>query len=483
MNKKVIFIMTLVFALVNAEAFCGFYVAKAGADLYNNKSEVILVRDGDNTTITMSNDFKGKVKDFAMVVPVPNVLKREDITVVERSIFSMLDAYSSPRLVEYFDQNPCSPPPPKLVYMVEDEVAESTVSRSIGFVKKEKDYKVKIEAKYNVEEYEILVLSAKESDGLKRWLVDNGYKIPPKAEKVLAPYIKNKLKFFVVKVNLQKYNPGKNGGYLRPLQIKVKSDKFMLPIRLGMANSRGEQDMIVYAFTKSGRVECTNYRTVKAPTDRNVPTFVKPNFGTFYKDLFRNAHSREGRNAVFLEYAWNVTPSWGGQKCDPCVGNPPYFTDLTKAGVSWSSNTRLPVFFTRMHVRYSIDKFPEDLFFQVTPNREHFQARYVLHHPARGSVDCAEGVKYMKKLRNRRKLEMQELAALTQWDVNMFYDYVKNGTDLVKQDEENDQNSIVPAGKSNKPGGGFGTTILFGLGLTCLLLFSGVQLYARRLSK
>ena len=106
--KKLVYI-SIIMLLTSSQlmAFCGFYVAKAGSELYNNKSEVILVRDGNNTTITMSNDFTGNVKDFAMVVPVPNVLNREDITVVDRSIFSSLDAYSSPRLVEYYDQNPC----------------------------------------------------------------------------------------------------------------------------------------------------------------------------------------------------------------------------------------------------------------------------------------------------------------------------------------------------------------------------------------
>ena len=105
--KKVIFTLMAVTSFGQlVQAFCGFYVAKAGAELYNNKSEVILVRDGKNTTITMSNDFAGDVKDFAMVVPVPNVLDRDDIQIVDRSIFQMLDAYSAPRLVEYFDQNP-----------------------------------------------------------------------------------------------------------------------------------------------------------------------------------------------------------------------------------------------------------------------------------------------------------------------------------------------------------------------------------------
>src|SRR5947199_9475348 len=71
-----------IFQSQNANAFCGFYVAKADATLFNKTSQVILVRDGDKTTITMSSDFEGSVKDFAMVVPVPVVLKRDEIRTV-----------------------------------------------------------------------------------------------------------------------------------------------------------------------------------------------------------------------------------------------------------------------------------------------------------------------------------------------------------------------------------------------------------------
>src|SRR4030095_13248829 len=71
--------------------------------------QVILVRDGNRNVITMYNDFKGNLKDFAMVVPVPVVLEKKDIKVVEQSIFNTLNEYSKPRLVEYYDQNPCNP--------------------------------------------------------------------------------------------------------------------------------------------------------------------------------------------------------------------------------------------------------------------------------------------------------------------------------------------------------------------------------------
>src|SRR5258705_4531150 len=88
-------------------AFCGFYVAKADTKLFNKASQVVLVRDGDRTVMTMVNDFSGELKEFAVVIPVPTFLRREQIHVGEKALVDHLDAYSAPRLVEYFDQNPC----------------------------------------------------------------------------------------------------------------------------------------------------------------------------------------------------------------------------------------------------------------------------------------------------------------------------------------------------------------------------------------
>src|SRR6185295_12164150 len=99
--------LVLVFAPPPAESFCGFYVAKADATLWNEASQVALVRDGERTVLTMSNDFKGELKEFALVVPVPVVLEKEQIHVGERKLIDRLDAFSTPRLVEYFDPDPC----------------------------------------------------------------------------------------------------------------------------------------------------------------------------------------------------------------------------------------------------------------------------------------------------------------------------------------------------------------------------------------
>lgn len=264
---------------------------------------------------------------------------------------------------------------------------------------------------------------------------------------------------------------------MSPLQISFNSPKFMLPIRLGMANADGDQDMIVYGLTKSGRIECTNYRTVEMPTARKIPTFVRNDFGNFYKDLFDKAYKYQGRNAVFLEYAWNVSPSFRGMKCDPCVGPPPISADLAQAGVYWNGN----VHFTRLHVRYSKEKFAQDLFFQVTPNKENFQSRYIITNPARGPFDCKEGQSYLQQVVNRRQNELAELQALTGWTGANHPNYVKGYKNLMK--ESPDKNEIVIPINNPKDDGFLPKFIFsFAMVLSVLLLLSKsiIGLFKRR---
>ncbi len=461
MKYRIIALLLISGALsaLQVNAFCGFYVAKADTKLFNNKSEVILVRDGNRTVITMSNDFKGTVKDFAMVVPVPVVLREDQIRIVNRNVFDVLDSYSGPRLVEYYDQNPCMPVFDDVSDFAPTMRAEMSMAENTSMNFMAKDLGVQIEAQYTIGEYDILLLSAKESSGLKTWLTQNGYKIPATAEEVLEPYIKSNMKFFVVKVNIDKFLES-SSEYLNPIQIEFEHDRFMLPIRLGMANSSGEQDMIVYAFTKKGRVECTNYRTVKIPTDRNIPLFVEPKFGEFYKSLFDNSYTKEAKRAVFLEYAWDVSLQ-NPMKCDPCVGPPPMQKEFQEAGVNWINGWGgEPVFFTRLHVRYTRDKFPQDLQFQVTSNQERFQGRYILTHPASGEFNCDEGQKYLYELQNKRRMEVDELIAMTGWEGRNAYNYIHEYSNRMKEEKRNE----APLPFVNLPSGPAGLLMIF-LGL------------------
>lgn len=415
-----------------AQAFCGFYVGKADANLFNEASQVIVVRDGDRTVVSMLNDYKGELKEFAIVVPVPSVLQKGQINVGDKKTFDRLDAYSAPRLAEYYDGNPCDR---RMYEMRKDGVGAAAQAAA---PQSAKALGVTVEASYTIGEYDIVILSATQSDGLETWLRQSGYRIPANSAKALAPYIRQNMKFFVARVNLAKQ--AKTGfTMLRPLQFAYESEKFMLPIRLGMANANGPQDLIAYMLTKNGRVETSNYRTVKLPANVDLPVFLKQGdeFRNFYKAMFGEQAKREGYRVVFTEYFWDM--SW----CDPCAADPLSPDELRKAGVFWVNapagdvqpaplpgQPRImpprpqpggaqPVMLTRLHVRYTPETFPEDLMFQETKDRQNFQTRYVLRHPAKIEADaCPEAKPYLESVRKRQEQEAQQLATLTGGDIN-----------------------------------------------------------------
>ncbi len=423
-----------------ALAFCGFYVAKADTKLFNRASQVVLARHEDKTVLTMANDFRGDPREFAIVIPVPTVLEKDQIRVGDRALVEHVDAYSSPRLVEYFDTNPCERQVPRAAAPAgKVDTAASGAGRRPG-----DSLGVKIEAQYTIGEYDILILSATQSAGLETWLRDNGYRIPAGASAVLGSYIKQNLKFFVARVNLTE-QARLGYTYLRPLQMAFESPKFMLPIRLGTVNADGPQELFVFTLTRKGRVETTNYRTVRLPTGMELPLHVKEEFGPFYQALFATQVKKEDMRAVFLEYAWDM--GW----CDPCAADPLSTKELRDLGAFWvdeavpgpgSMPPRRPippqgqaVFITRLHLRYDADHFPDDLVFQETADRTNFQGRYVLRHPWTGSDECPEARPYREQVAQRREKEAQTLAALTGWSIDDIRRKMSLGPAAPKPDE------------------------------------------------
>jgi hypothetical protein len=438
-----------------------------------------------------------------MVIPVPVVLKPTDVKVLDKGVFARLDSLGSPRLVEYWEQDPCPAPvvyrdyprkmamekrsmapmaamdsegggggmpepapppqrrrpvapilasfsvyPPSITAGAATPITWSygfanspwpdptcTVDHGVGAVnngipssvtlqdstqfkltcansagKSEKEARVnvvKIEAKFDVAEYQIVILSAKEATGLEDWLKLNGYRIPDDAEPLLRPYIESGSKFFVAKVDPKKVKMVDGHLALSPLQFHYDSEEFSLPIRLGLANSSGKQDLVVNILSASKRYEVANYKNVFIPTNFDVKPAVKTRFGEFYTALFdKTIEANPG--AVVTEYAWTAVPNY---HCDPCTDSDISNPDLNTLGADVTGGPLAAGNFvlTRLHARYGKADMKDDLRFReaepVTGGREqwskqgleygatpsqqnYFQARYAIRHWWTGQIKC-----------------------------------------------------------------------------------------------
>src|SRR6266851_8058544 len=123
-------LLTIHWTSAQAMAFCGFYVGKADAHLYNHASQVVYVHNGNRSVLSIMNDYEGEPSQFALVVPVPVVLGKDQIHIGERELFTHLDAYSSPRLVEYYDPDPCARPGELGQMVLEDAAGQMAAPRA-----------------------------------------------------------------------------------------------------------------------------------------------------------------------------------------------------------------------------------------------------------------------------------------------------------------------------------------------------------------
>jgi len=387
-----------------AHAFCGFYVGGAGAEMYNDATVVVMMRDGSRTVLSMQNSYEGPARDFALVVPVPEVLDEEDVRTLPREVFARVDQLAAPRLVEYWERDPCQP----YLYEEMSRAMPVKMSRKGGAPPPmaAQDLGVTIEAEFAVAEYDIVILSAKDSSGLDTWLRQEKYNIPAGAESVLRGYVQQGTKFFVAKVDPKRVTFEGDRAVLSPLRIAYDDERFSLPVRLGLLNAKGEQDLLVHILAKEQRYEVANYPNVTVPTNLVVSEKVADNFPGFYDAVLGHTFRRNPK-AVVTEYAWQAG------SCDPCPGPTLTGDDVATLGADLIGPPAPMIWtLTRLHARYTAQTLEEDLVFRKaepliggrgTPSAEgklqeatqpssinQFQGRYAILHRWEGAMKCEQ---------------------------------------------------------------------------------------------
>jgi MYXO-CTERM domain-containing protein len=409
-----------------ADAMCSFMISEPPrlrdakiAQLESDATMVVLMRDGTRTVLSMQTNYRGQPEDFAMVVPVPVVLQQSDVRTLPDEIFDRVDRRAAPQLVEYWEQNPCDPwsgdmasPEISATNAQPGGLPPSGGGRAQG--------SVTVEAQFEVDEYQIVILSAKDSTALEKWLARENYAIPPGAEPLLRPYVQSGMKFFVAKVDAKKVKFDQNGqAKLSPLRFHYDSPEFSLPVRLGLINAPtgvgAKQDLIIHILARNTRYELANYDNLTIPTNLDVEAGARDDFASFYASLFDHVLANNPR-AIVTEYAAmaGFCQSLTGVCSEP---------DLTAQELATLGADVLPTVdpmmmawefvLTRLHARYDATSLGEDLVFQQAPaiagGRElpqadgklerggavqpegwynDFQARYAIRHAWEGAVAC-----------------------------------------------------------------------------------------------
>jgi hypothetical protein len=325
---------------------------------YNDAWRAVLLRVGLRTVVTLQNSYQGPPEDFALVVPVPVVLERANVRTLPAGLLERVDRLSSPRLFELFEQDPCEVAEERQGSA--DNKEGGTGTRAKGAEGSIGAPRVKVEAEFSVDEYDVVVLSATESTALEHWLTDHGYGIPAGAEAYLHPYVVAGLKFFVAKVNVSRVRFRWGRAVLSPLRFDYETPTFVLGTRLGLINSSGVQDLVVYLLGEQ-RYETSNYQNAFVPTNLAIREEAGAAFDSFYASLIEPLAARPG--VVVTEYA---APATACTSC-PDGAAPLSAEDLRLLGADVAGAPRGGFVLTRLHARYRKETLGEDLVFIPAP--------------------------------------------------------------------------------------------------------------------
>lgn len=306
-------------------------------------AQVVIVREGNRTTFSVSINPQGEGQGFALVMPVPEILEESEVRTLDGSIFATLDGYTAPRHVT---DAGCP----------RDSSYSSSDSGDV-----DTDSDVDVVAEYLVGEYLITILDSNDADALGLWLDTNGYYLAPGAEPILAEYIDAGSYFMTAKVADEAAMA--DGTPLSPLQIAYDSPMFAIPIRLATLNSPGEQDMVIYTIVDQadGEVGISNYPSFEVPDSCVWGDPSTDDFATFYDALYRDAWTEVD------DAAWAVEFSGGPYDCNPCTGVYPDGDQLADLGFTGNFDDH---YMTRLHMRYTAAQAYQDLVFYASGIKE-----------------------------------------------------------------------------------------------------------------
>ncbi|HEX3775362.1 MAG TPA: DUF2330 domain-containing protein [Polyangiaceae bacterium] len=314
-----------------ARAFPGFIASKKSTDVKIHSTQMVVMKKGNATAVSVMPDYEGPLEPFAIVLVVPSDVTADRVTTLKREYVDRVDQLSAPRFHEYWEQDPCDPGP------VEQEWERNMKVDGAGFLgggptpsstqKVAKELSLDVEAKKKEGEYSFSVLG--KDDTVTAWLKAKGYTAPANADQTVAPYVQAGMHIVVAQVDPNRVElVGGDRAQLSPIRFWTEQPYDTIPDRVGLLNApeKDKQELFLYVLDPEQRYESKNYKDVFPPTNVEVDFSVKERIGEFYNALV-DIIEQKNPQSFLLEYAW---PADGcGQ---PCATEPLQIAELLSLG-------------------------------------------------------------------------------------------------------------------------------------------------------
>lgn len=316
-----------------AQAFPGVIAGKGDAQRVTNSTQVVLLKKNDHTVVTVWSDYEGRLDRFALVLPVPADVKLAAVKSLKRDAIDHLDEISAPRFHEFWEMDPCESGEAEQEWERNLEVKDSAVNFLGGGLpdvsggqKLPPEMLLDLEPQFKDGEYTFALVPKRQS--VQAYLAKKGLTLPAGAAEALARYDAAGMQMLVAEVATSKVElAGAQRALLSPIRFATR-EPYSIPSTLGLANSAGKQELIVYVLHPERRFEVANYPNAFPPTNVNVDFGVKERLGEFYAGV-HDALSSKAPKTFLVEYAWPTIKHCG----EPCPNAPMAIHELMSLGV------------------------------------------------------------------------------------------------------------------------------------------------------
>jgi hypothetical protein len=308
--------LTFTAACPEASATPLLFAGKGSEKASSHQAQVVIMKSGETTAVTVMPDYQGPVTPFALVTVVPSDVDAEHVTTLKREFVDRVDTISAPRFSEFWEMDPCEPGKTEQEWERDLKATGPGIMGEVnlGPTKKvAKELLMDVDAQKKEGEYTIKILDS--WDALSKHFDSKGYKAPEGAEAALKPYLDAGQKILVADVDPNRIElVGGDRAQLSPIRFWTDTPYDTIPARLGLvsAPAQDQQELFVYVLAPKDRFEVANYPTKYAPTNLTVDFKVKERMGEFYAAL-HDIYLQKHPGTFLTEYVWSAEGC--GQPC------------------------------------------------------------------------------------------------------------------------------------------------------------------------